>query len=542
MVAKDTAEQHSGEGWTGPDPAILIVGLGPGADAAIPSGTWVAVRSGLPVYLRTRVHPSVAALEAAGVSYESFDSLYDSKPTFEAVYDGIVDRLLAAAARTSLVYAVPGHPLVAEESVRRLLARAGERGIPTQVVAGASFLDALFITLQLDPVQGLAVLDGLALTEQQLPRQPQALIITQVYDRHVASEVKLTLMERYADDQPVTVVRAAGVPGEERVEVVPLFELDRLDWVDHLTSLYVPAAAPAPADAVSGEPFAAAAPLREPGSGACKYPLDPLMDVVLQLRAPHGCPWDREQTHESLRPYVIEEAFEVAEALDLRDPHKLADELGDLLLQIALHSAIGAERGEFRLADVVEGVTSKMIRRHPHVFGDVTVSGTRDVLRNWEVIKRQERAEQGEPAPTSALTGIPVDLPALMRAYKLQKKAARVGFDWPDFQGAWDKVKEEMGELEEAYMEGKRENIAAELGDLLFAVVNAARFLDVEPESALAATIAKFSRRFGYVESQAARQGWRLQDMSLQEMDRLWDGAKELEQPATREEVPDEQG
>lgn len=527
------ADRRPPQGGTSPVADILIVGLGPGAEAALPAGAWVALESGLPVYLRTAHHPIVAALERAGLQYESFDDLYDTAPTFDAVYDGIVERLLGAAQESRLVYAVPGHPLVAETSVTRLLSRAEAMGLKAEVVAGASFLDALYTVLRLDPSQGLSVLDALSLTAEDLPRGAQPLVIAQVYDPQIASDVKLTLMERYTDDFPVTVVRAAGVPGEQRVEIVPLFELDRLDWIDHLTSLYVPPAGsaahqPAAAGRETGE-AAEGAGVTEGTGAACRYSLDPLMDVVEQLRAPNGCPWDREQTHSSLRPYVIEEAFEVAEALDLKDSHKLADELGDLLLQIALHSVIAQEQGEFALADVVQGVTEKMIRRHPHVFGDVTVAGTADVLRNWDVIKKQEKAAAGEAAPATALAGVPPAMPALMRAYKLQKKASRVGFDWPAFEGAWDKVKEEMGELEEAYTGGAREKIAAELGDVLFAVVNAARFLDVEPESALAATTAKFIRRFSYVESQAARQGKRLQEMPLAEMDQLWDEAKRLE-------------
>ncbi|MHB9145260.1 MAG: bifunctional methyltransferase/pyrophosphohydrolase YabN [Symbiobacteriia bacterium] len=516
------ADWRPADAGTSPLADILIVGLGPGAETALPAGTWVALESGLPVYLRTAHHPIVAALERAGLEYESFDKLYDTAPTFDAVYDGIVERLLTVAKESRLVYAVPGHPLVAEASVTRLLSRAAAAGLTAEVVAGASFLDALYTVLRLDPSQGLLVLDGLSLTPLDLPRGSQPLVVAQVYDRQVASDVKLTLMERYPDDFPVTVVRAAGVPGEERVEIVPLFELDRLDWVDHLTSLYVPPAGAASDTPADGDAEAG------PAKG-CRYPLDLLMEVVEQLRAPQGCPWDREQTHASLRPYVIEEAFEVAEALDWGDSHKLVDELGDLLLQIALHSVIAQEQGEFALADVVAGVTAKMIRRHPHVFGDVTVSGTHDVLRNWEVIKQQEKAEQGEDTQRSALAGVPPALPALMRAHKLQKKASRVGFDWPGFEGVWAKVKEEMGELEEAYTAGTREKIAAELGDVLFAVVNAARFLDVEPESALAGTTAKFIRRFSYVEAQAAHQGKHLQEMSLAEMDRLWDEAKQLE-------------
>lgn len=257
-------------------------------------------------------------------------------------------------------------------------------------------------------------------------------------------------------------------------------------------------------------------------------PMRQFVDIVHKLRSPEGCPWDREQDHRTLRPYVLEEAAEVADAIDSGEPAKLREELGDLLLQIVLHAAIGEENGEFTLDDVARDVSAKMIRRHPHVFGDVTVSGADEVVRNWDAIKK---TEHGHQEPTSVLAGVPADLPALLRARKTQSKAARVGFDWPVVEQAMAKIPEELAELTAAYASGDRDTIEDELGDLLFAVVNVSRFLEVDPEGALARTTRKFSNRFRHIEETARQAGRRLEDMTLAEMDELWEEAKRLQAP-----------
>lgn len=498
---------------------IVVVGLGPGSPALLTREATQILAGASEVVLRTGRHPVVPALREMGVSFSTCDDLYESLDTFEAVYKAIADRVIGVALKVGdsaalqpavadrdgvVAYGVPGHPLVAEESVRLILSRAAERGLEATVITGVSFLDSLFTALGLDPSQGLEVLDALEIGKR-LPSGDLPSVIAQVYDRQVAGDVKLALMDLFPEDHPVTLVRAAGVPGEQRLETLPLHDIDRRDWVDHLTALYVPPMQP---------------------KQNRRFPLDPLMDVVAELRSEHGCPWDREQTHSSLRPYVIEEAFEVAEAIDSGDPDHLCEELGDLLLQIGLHAQMASEDGLFDIKAVIAGITEKMIRRHPHVFGNVEVESSGDVLRNWEAIKR---AEKGDKPPGSALEGVPAGLPALMRAHKIQKKAARVGFDWKETGDVVAKVHEEVRELEEAYKSGEPGKMKEELGDLLFALVNLARFLGVEPEGALAATTAKFIRRFRYIEEQAARAGRDLRSMTLEEMDRLWDEAKTLE-------------
>ncbi|MGE5584923.1 MAG: nucleoside triphosphate pyrophosphohydrolase [Bacillota bacterium] len=267
-----------------------------------------------------------------------------------------------------------------------------------------------------------------------------------------------------------------------------------------------------------------------------RYSLAPLVEIMRKLRGEGGCPWDRKQTHESLRTYVVEEAYEVVQAVDDRDDAELREELGDLLLQVAFHSQIASETGRFDVGDVIGGIVEKLIRRHPHVFGDVEAKDSKTVLRNWERIKQRERAgEEGEPG--SVLDNVAGAMPALMRAVKVQAKASRVGFDWPDVTGALAKVQEEMSELEQARKAGDRERMAEEVGDVLFALVNVARFLKVDPEIALGRTVDKFIARFKHIEARAGEANRRVEDMTLDEMDSLWEEAKGLSEPCQMSEL-----
>jgi len=250
------------------------------------------------------------------------------------------------------------------------------------------------------------------------------------------------------------------------------------------------------------------------------------VELIARLRAPGGCPWDREQTHDSVKPMTIEEAYEVAHAIDERDDQELAGELGDLLLQVVFHANIAEERGAFRLRELIERVSEKMIRRHPHVFGGDDASTSGEVLRNWEAIKAEERAAKGKN-DASMLESVHQGLPAVMEAFQLTTKVSRVGFDWKDTTGALAKLDEEAEELRGAVRGGADpREIAEEVGDLLFVAVNVARLAGVDPESALKAANRKFRRRFGHVEERLAAKGRKPKDATLDEMDRLWDEAK----------------
>ncbi len=257
-----------------------------------------------------------------------------------------------------------------------------------------------------------------------------------------------------------------------------------------------------------------------------------LVDLVARLRGADGCPWDREQTRETLKPMLIEEAYEVLDALDAADPRELREELGDLLFQVVFHAQIARERGEFDLGDVIDRLHEKMVRRHPHVFGNADLRTAEDVLKNWEDIKANEKGIPSSSLPQSEkslLDGIPAKLPALHEAYQMTAKAARVGFDWPDLDSILQKLQEEVVELSTADRAHDTAHTAQEVGDLLFVVVNIARFLEIDPETALRRCNKKFNRRFRYLESKIKAQGRELRDTSLAEMDALWDEAKRAE-------------
>ena len=260
----------------------------------------------------------------------------------------------------------------------------------------------------------------------------------------------------------------------------------------------------------------------------CKpvYDMNDLRRIVEILRSPGGCPWDMEQTHESIRRNLLEEAYEVCEAIDKKNPDHLKEELGDLLMQVVFHSRIEEEDGTFDLDNVADTACKKLISRHPHVFGGESVSGSREVIDNWDEIKSREKSHT---SVTKTMSDVAESLPALWRAEKIQKKAAKVGFDWPDFSGAMDKLVEELSELKEALEEGARarENVVEELGDLLFAAVNVARLLDIDPETALHKSCLKFIRRFDYIESESIKIGRALLDMSLEDMEELYNKSKE---------------
>jgi MazG family protein len=256
-------------------------------------------------------------------------------------------------------------------------------------------------------------------------------------------------------------------------------------------------------------------------------PYAELLQVMARLRAPDGCPWDREQTHASLGPYLLEETYEALEAIDREDHTELCKELGDVLLQVVFHAQLASEAGRFTMADVCQAIVGKLVHRHPHVFADVRVDGSEQVLSNWEELKRQEKEDAD--TPHSALDGVPAQLPALLRAQRVQSRASRVGFDWDQLDGPLDKVEEEFAELRQEWEQGQTASAEEEMGDLLFALVNASRFLKINPEDALRRGVAKFERRFRAVEAAFEAEGRRLSDASLEEMDAVWDRIKAQE-------------
>ncbi|WP_419954817.1 nucleoside triphosphate pyrophosphohydrolase [Neobacillus niacini] len=478
---------------------IEILGLGAGDLEQLPFGVYKKLMKANHVYLRTKEHPVIPELVKEGLGFTSFDSIYEKHDQFEEVYQEIVQNLLEKAKTEQVIYAVPGHPLVAEKTVQLLLEDGPKEDVDIIIGGGQSFIDAIFQSLKIDPIDGFQLLDGTLLKSSQL-QLDQHIFISQVYDQFVASNTKLTLMERLPDDYEVVIVRAAG-SRNEHIERVPLYELDRKVTLDNLTSVYVP---PVEDEQIMLKNFSK------------------LREIIAVLRGPNGCPWDKEQTHESLKKYLIEETFEVIEAIDSGDIDHVIEELGDVLLQVMLHAQIGEDDGYFAIEDVIEVLSEKMIRRHPHVFGDVQAEDSKEVLRNWQEIKKQEKGEN----ESSLLEGISKSMPNIMRAYEIQKKAAKVGFDWQEITPALEKVKEELEEFEIEIHKKNLIHAKREFGDILFAFVNVARFLDIHPEEALFETNQKFIRRFQFIEDSVKKSGKSIEDHSLEELDRFWDEAK----------------
>ncbi|MBI4789848.1 MAG: MazG family protein [Chloroflexi bacterium] len=435
--------------------SITILGLGPGDPQALTLEARDEIANATEIFLRTREHPTVAALPKH-LRVHSFDHLYEKWDSFDAIYSAIADDIVKRGAKRAVLYAVPGHPLFGETSVQKILAQARDKNIPTRVVAGLSFVDAACAALALDPLaRGLQVSDATDLAQQHFPQldPDQPALVGQLYSRAVASDCKLTLLVLFPPEHAITLIDAAGTP-EQRIVNLPLAELDHSEhWATNedratikdrpylMTTLYVP-------------------PLPRPSS------FDALAEIVAHLRSPSGCPWDREQTHQSLRGNFLEDAYEVMEALDEDDMPHLREELGDLMLHILLQTQIAQESGEFLLTDVVAEIAAKLVRRHPHVFGDVQVSGTADIIANWEMIKQAEKA--GKPKKKASM---PRGLPALVLAKKVarKKKEAR-------------EIREIAAQVEKLKRAKNREKA---LGEILYEIAAYAAAKGIDAESAL---------------------------------------------------------
>ncbi|MEP6625676.1 MAG: nucleoside triphosphate pyrophosphohydrolase [Acidimicrobiia bacterium] len=483
---------------------VIVVGLGPaGVDLLVPAARAEIAR--VPVrFARTRRHPAVDQLEAEGYAFSSFDAAYESAADFHTLYPSIVAALVAAAEEHGeILYAVPGNPGVAERTVPLLRAVGGH--IEVTVVPGLSFVDLAWTRLGRDPMAGVHVLDAQDFVPAAAGRAGP-MLIGHCINSLVLSELKLALLDALPAETPVVVLQRLGLP-DETITTVALAELDRRVVPDHLTSVFVD----------TGEHTVAGDVAR-------------LGALAQRLRGPGGCPWDAEQSHHSLTRYLLEEAYETVEVLellpdaapagdvDLDAYARVEDELGDLLFQVVFHSILAAEAGAFDLGDVATAVHDKLVRRHPHVFGDVQADDANAVLANWEQIKKAERSS------TSLVDGISPGLPSLLYAHKLYRKAASVGLD-PDVEtDGFAAMADALMRLRSAPGAGASE---AALGDLLAGAVVVARAQGVDAESSLRGWTARFRDRFVRMEQRAADDQLELTSATAARARELWNEVEE---------------
>ncbi len=492
---------------------LTIAGLGPGRADLIPDATIAAAKKASRVLVRTENHPAVPILVQQGIRFETFDALYEEANDFDRLYPLIAERVLESARAQDTVYLVPGNPLLAERTVEIIL--ASEEGQGVTVIPATGFAEAVLLALNRPAPSGYALVDAYDIHRGNVVTGPSTVsptILFQTHDYFMMSTAKLWLLEYLPADFQVLIVDAAGSGEGERVVPVPIEDLDRAGIAGPLTSVFVPTV-----------PQASGGEQPGPDEGAWLR----FLSVLATLRGEHGCPWDKEQTYESLTHYVLEEANEVVASVLEKDANKLQEELGDLLLEIGLYCQIARERGDFQPNDVLSGITRKLIRRHPHVFGDETIESSGEVRKRWEQIKREEpgRYEEGH----SLMDEIQKGLPALMRAQKQQSLAAGAGFDWESADPVRHKIEEELAELDRACAAGNPEAVKDEAGDLLYACVNLARKIGVEAETALLGTVAKFGRRFRYIERELEKRNLSMREQSLEFLDSLWEKAKEEE-------------
>lgn len=395
---------------------------------------------------------------------------------------------------------LPGRPWIGELLVSSLKEKAAEGVFSLEMIYGDDawgiLQDRLYEEkLLVNPGKGITLLDAHCLKELYQPPGGN-FILSHACCAPLFPWVKERLQKFYLPKQEVRLLRFNEKGDLSLIKIQPLEEMEvgEKDGYDCWTFLCL--------------------------GPSSLYSLGDMVAMMEKLRSPVGCPWDRQQDHYSLRPYLLEETYEVLAAIERGDPEELCEELGDLLLQVVFHSQLAAEGGKFSIWRVIDGITSKIYRRHPHVFQRERVNSAHEVSIKWQKIKKQEKKGHKDRF------ALPEGLPALMKAQKVQKRAADFGFDWPDIEGAFEKLKEEIEELENAYLAEKREKIEEELGDLFFALVNIARFLEVEAELALQKAVEKFKRRFKYVEAQVNSRGGDYSCFSLEELDRWWDEAK----------------
>ena len=450
---------------------ITIMGLGTDDTQSLTEKAKLQLHSGQKIVLRTNCCGAAYYLKQNNIPYTSMDALYEEAEDFNTLESSIAQAILDLSKDEPITYAVPGSAVYGDGTVDKLLSMCDD---VTMISGISSEMDNLANANVQGVSSGFTMIPAAMLTQGTFsPRLP--LFITALNDAYTLSELKLMLSTTYGDEHGVTLIHNGEAKDRQ------LYELDRIQDVDHTSCLLVP-----------------------PKTDIARYDFQDLMEVFQRLRSPNGCPWDKEQTHESLKRYLMEETAEALDAIDSGDMAAVCDEMGDVLLQVAFHGQIASERGDFDLIDICDNLCRKLIDRHPHIFSDRIADTAEDVKKTWDAIKKAKRKDKSE---ATIMSEVPRHLSALLRADKVQQRAAKVGFDWEDANGALDKLKEEIEEALTAYRQGDTDHAAHELGDVLFATVNVCRLMGVESEFALDATTQKFISRFAYVEAIAKSQG-----------------------------------
>jgi tetrapyrrole methylase family protein/MazG family protein len=476
-------------------PTVVVVGLGPGDPSLVTADTLSAIDS-IPVrFVRTAQHPSSHLVSNA----TTFDHIYESADSFPDVYSTITTALVdAALEHGTVLYAVPGSPLILERTVALLRAHPN---ITVRTHAAVSFLDEVWRVLNIDPVEaGITLVDGHQFNTAAA-NNTGPMLVAHTHANWVLSDIKLSI-----DDPdpatPVVLLHHLSLPDEQIISTT-WADMDHVIHADHLTSLYIPQLG-----TPVGEEMAA------------------FHQLARTLR--QECPWDIEQTHQTLVRYLLEETYEVVDAIARLDPNdpstddNLIEELGDVLYQIEFHAAIAEEEGRFSMADIARTAHEKLVARHPHVFGDVVVGSAAEAEANWEAIKSVEKSER-----VGIFDGVVDAAPSLSLAAKVQKRASRIGFDWPDVAGPLAKLQEEFSEVTQAQTLNDSVALESEVGDLLFSMVNVARHMDIDPETALRSAVRKFRLRVEAVQALATERGLSMPDLSLTQLDELWEVVKQ---------------
>lgn len=479
---------------------IIIAGLGPVESGSLSIDSLEILKGAKFLVLLTSQLPVVSSLNKEQIGFDTFERIGQELAESEDA-DEIISRELISLTKEheEVVFGVPGHPLLGQSITTRLAEQTTKLGIALEIIPSLCSRDSALAGSATHFLRNVQVIDASEIAEHDVTPSLD-LIVTGGLDQSIASDLKSQLLNFYRSSSPVLIVQNMEPENKAGLIYCLITQLDQCKELSNKTSLYLPAS-------------------RFP-VGATFFDL---VRIMAKLRGPTGCPWDRQQTHDSLKRHLIEESYEVIETIDAGDSEHLMEELGDLLLQTIFHAQIASEQGDFDISDVLENIVTKLLRRHPHIFGDKQAETPEDVMVHWEEAKRKE-------GKAKILSGLPQSLPALLYALKLQKKAAHVGFDWEEKQDIAEKLLEEAEEFKEACLQGQdHQELEEEIGDVLFTIVNIARHYDIDPESALRKTSKKFKRRFEYIEEQAEMKKVLLADMPLDEKEKLWQEAKKQE-------------